>query len=87
MAAIRDALNPNQEVPMDPIVISAGTFSLSPVDDSNVVEVRRQASGFFVGLLRRLDDGFRAHGVDGWETFTSVELAVAAVARRSEPRW
>lgn len=57
-----------------------GPFTLLPVSGSHVVEVKRTTSGFFVGLFRVVPEGFRAKTWKGWETFSSIEAAVAAVA-------
>jgi hypothetical protein len=78
-----------------PIFIKLPTITreitLEPTRCGLLVNVQDAASGAFIGLIRDLTvnggEGFRAHGVDGWEGFETVELAAAAVVRRAEARW
>ncbi len=64
--------------------VATPRFTITPIAGSHVFEVARATSGGFIGLVRELPDCFRAHGLDGWESFPTMLAAVAAIVRRLE---
>ena len=66
------------------MAVATPRFTITPIAGSHVLEIARATSGRFIGLVRELPDGFRAHGLDGWESFPTLLHAVDAIVRRSE---
>ena len=76
-----ETATPNQE---DSRMAVSPRFTLTPIASSHISEVACATTGGLIGLVRELPDGFRAHGIDGWETFPTLLAAVDSLVRRQE---